>query len=360
MMNHYENAGALLAQFESLRETEPKIRALAAAQKLGVSEGELLAARVGREAIRLRDEPQAILQALEPLGEVMALTRNEFCVHERKGVYANAEFNEHAHSAIGLFVNPDIDLRLFMEHWRYCFAVCEATAGGPQRKSLQFYDKSGVALHKVYVMPKSNEAAYDALVENFKADAQPTSIDIEPYKPAAPNKADAEVDWGAFRKEWEALQDTHDFYLLLRKFKIGREQSFRKIGSDFAYPLDNGAARRMLDMAGERQCEIMVFVGNRGCIQIHTGPVKNLKEAGAWYNVLDKKFHFHLREDKIASSWITKKPTEDGIVTALELFDAAGELIVTFFGKRKPGIPELELWREIVTDISTKEAAHVA
>ena len=92
----------------------------------------------------------------------------------------------------------------------------------------------------------------------------------------------------------------------------------------------------------------MVFVANQGCIQIHTGPVAKLAEMGPWYNVLDPNFNLHLNTDGIAWSWVTKKPTVDGIVTALEVFDKNGNLIVTFFGKRKPGIPELELWREIV------------
>ena len=131
-------------------------------------------------------------------------------------------------------------------------------------------------------------------------------------------------------------------------------------GGDFAQRVDNDAARRVLDLARDRQCEIMVFVGNRGCIQIHTGPVKKLMEYGPWYNVMDPQFNLHLREDKIASSWVTRKPTEDGIVTALELFDEHSEIVATFFGKRKPGIPELELWREIIAEIPALETADAA
>ena len=44
------------------------------------------------------------------LGYVMALTRNDYCVHERKGVYDNITFYEGAHN-MGVALNPDIDLR---------------------------------------------------------------------------------------------------------------------------------------------------------------------------------------------------------------------------------------------------------
>src|SRR5690606_38204341 len=128
--------------------------------------------------------------------------------------------------------------------------------------------------------------------------------------------------------------------------------ALRKIGADFAYQVKNNASRQILELARDKNCPIMVFVGNRGCIQIHSGEVHKLVEHGVWYNVLDPKFNLHLNENAIARSWVVKKPTEDGIVTALEVFDNNGELIVTFFGKRKPGIPELELWREIISHIA--------
>ena len=286
----------------------------------------------------------------------MALTRNESCVHERKGIYDNGQFFNHGSTAMGLFANPDIDLRLFMNHWKYNFAAIEQTRGGP-RKSLQFFDKEGQAIHKVYLTSESDEAAYDALVEKHRHTQQDRSIDIDAYEKKTADTPDDQVDWKEFRATWENLKDTHDFFPMLRKFKVGREQAFARIGSDFAYQVENDSARRVLDLVRDKQCEMMVFVGNRGCIQIHTGPVEKLVEYGPWYNVLDPMFNLHLREDHIAHTWVTKKPTEDGIVTALEIFDGEGELIATFFGKRKPGIPELELWREIIEEIPPKDGA---
>ena len=226
----------------------------------------------------------------------------------------------------------------------------EQTRGGP-RKSLQFFDKEGQAIHKVYLTSESDEAAYDALVEKHRNIQQDTFIDIDAYEKKAADTPDDQVDWKEFRAAWEGLKDTHDFFPMLRKFKVGREQALTHIGSDFAYQVENDSARRVLDSVRDKQCEMMVFVGNRGCIQIHTGPVEKLVEYGPWYNVLDPMFNLHLREDHIARTWVTKKPTEDGTVTALEIFDGEGELIATFFGKRKPGIPELELWREIIGEI---------
>jgi putative hemin transport protein len=56
----------------------------------------------------------------------------------------------------------------------------------------------------------------------------------------------------------------------------------------------------------------------------------------------------HLRQDQIASVWVVRKPTVDGVVTSLELFDHSGELILMLFGQRKPGLPENIQWRAVL------------
>ena len=102
----------------------------------------------------------------------------------------------------------------------------------------------------------------------------------------------------------------------------------------------------------------MVFVGNQGCIQIHTGPVVNLKRMGPWYNVLDPDFNLHLREDQIDTAWVVRKPTRDGVVTSLELFDKDGFCFAQLFGARKPGKPELQAWRDLLAALPGHGGMH--
>jgi len=83
-------------------------------------------------------------------------------------------------------------------------------------------------------------------------------------------------------------------------------------------------------------------------IQIHSGPVWRVEMIGDWLNVLDPGFNLHLRQDGIASAWIVRKPTADGPVTSLELYDARGDTVAMFFGARKPGIPEQPAWRTLL------------
>src|SRR5690606_29609177 len=74
-------------EIRQAREANPKMRERDLAAQLGVSEGDLVAAQVGQGAQRIEPRVNDVLQGLEAVGEVMALTRNESAVHEKIGVY---------------------------------------------------------------------------------------------------------------------------------------------------------------------------------------------------------------------------------------------------------------------------------
>jgi hypothetical protein len=78
---------------------------------------------------------------------------------------------------------------------------------------------------------------------------------------------------------------------------------------------------------------------------------------GPWLNVLDPGFNLHLREDLIASAWIVRKPTADGVVSSLELFDAGGCTIAMLFGERHAGQAEQPAWRALLAQLR-RRAAH--
>lgn len=333
----------LKEKWEALKAENPHLRIRNAAAELGVSEAELLATGIGEGITVLRPEFQDILTEAEQLGKVMALTRNEECVHERKGAYLNGDFSSpHAQ----LFVGEDIDLRIFLNHWKFAFAVVEG-----DKKSLQFFGKDGLALHKIYLTKDSHEAAFDTIVEKFKAEDQNQIFEFEIVAPKAAEKADSEIDVEGFQNAWTSLKDTHDFFMMTRKFGVSRTQALRLAPEGFAKKIDNSKVVNVLEDASEKQLPIMIFVGNRGIIQIHTGNVNKTLWHQQWFNVMDPDFNLHLDVTKIAEAWIVKKPTEDGEVTAIEVFNKEGDFIVQFFGKRKPGIPELQGWKDLVADL---------
>ena len=339
---------SLKEQWDALKAEEPRLRTKQAADKLGVSEAELVASSVnGTDVVRLNGPWEELISRFTDLGYVMALTRNESAVHEKKGIYQNFEFNGH----VGLVLDENIDLRLFMSHWEFGFAVPVQNPRGTLH-SLQFFTKDGEAVHKVYLMNDERIDAYQQLVAEFRHDDQQPMIETVAVDTSETELPDAEIDTDGFLNEWADLKDTHDFFPLTRKYDVTRTQALRLGEGRFCRTVSQESTRKMLELASEREVPIMVFVRSRGCIQIHSGPVNKVKAMGEWLNVLDPEFNLHLREDHIAHSWVVEKPTEDGIVTSLEIFDEHKNNIATFFGARKPGIPELEEWREIAAELN--------
>jgi putative hemin transport protein len=316
------------------------VRARDAAQRLGTTEAALVACGATGTATALRPDWGALFAALPRLGRIMALTRNENAVHERHGAFQDVT------SGPGhiLVLGPDIDLRLFPGRWAHAYAL------GGDRPSLQLFDRDGTAVHKVFATAETDLTAWDALVAEF---ATPLAA-LPPMAPpdATSKPEETPVDATALRGEWQALRDTHDFITLLRRHKASRRQAFLNAGEDLALKLPPQAGIATLQRAAESGVPIMVFVGNRSAIQIHTGPVSRLRATPGWFNVLDPNFNLHLREAGVAEAWRVVKPTEDGDVTSIELMDPEGEIIAMLFGARKPGKPELAEWRDLVAGVA--------
>ena len=356
MMNSQSSsqpANDLYLAWQVLRSEQPRLRARDAAERLAVSEAELVACRLGVDAVRLRPDWAGLLPALGKLGYVMALTRNEHCVHERKGFYR--EVTVTANGQMGLVVSADIDLRLFLGGWASVFAIEEQTSKGTQR-SIQVFDRQGTAVHKVFLTEDSQLQAWSPLLERFAAAEQSAFLDLQPLPQAAAAQADALIDAAALRVGWAALKDTHHFFALLKKHGTSRTQALRLAGREWAEPLHVSELPKLLEQAGVREVPIMVFVGNRHCIQIHSGPVSNLRWMDSWFNVLDAAFNLHLKTPGVVELWRVRKPSSDGVITSWEAFDANGELVVQLFGARKPGIPEREDWRTLAEEAAALDA----
>lgn len=340
---------------------ERKARHRDIAAALQISEGELIAAHVGAvdieqsplQATRLRGGAwHELIAALETLGPVMALTRNESCVHEKVGVYRGASGGPQ----MGLVLGGAIDLRLFYTRWAHGFAVRERLADGALQQSLQFFDAAGQAIHKVFMRPDSDAPAYAALVERFSAPDQVPGLARTEVAGNAAERPDAEIDVAALRDGWASLRDTHEFFGLLKRCGVTRTQALRLADPQFVQALPTTSAHELLSRAAQLGVSIMVFCGNAGMIQIHGGPVQKVVVTGPWLNVLDPGFNLHLREDHIASAWLVRKPTVDGLVSSLELFDAEGRQIALLFGERKPGQAERCDWRALLDSVAELRA----
>lgn len=333
-----------------VKEANPGKYARDLAEILTISEAELTHLRVSHDAGRLDVDARTLLTSLETVGETKSITRNDYAVHEQLGRYENQHLNGHA----GLILNPRaLDLRLFLQHWMHIFCMTESHPKG-DRHSIQFFDAAGHAVHKVYTTGETDMAAWDALVAQYRSEENPP-LQITQVK-KLPNDA-VQSEMADIDAEWRAMTDVHQFFQLLRRHNLSRQQAFRAVGDDLAYSVDNASLAQILEAARDDKNEIMIFVGNPGCVQIFTGEIEKVRPHGEWINIFNSRFTLHLIEGAIAESWVTRKPTKDGFVTSLELFAADGTQIAQLYGQRTEGHPEQQQWREQVAALRNEDIA---
>ena len=307
-------AQTIREEFTSLRLKE-KMRHREIAERLQISEGELISAHVGigvgaaadqsdeiLQATRLRPDWSGIIGALESLGEVMALTRNGSCVHEKTGVYYPVSLKTgKAQNQIGLVEGTEISLRLFYSQWAFGFAVVEKT-GAEFQRSLQFYAADGMAIHKIFLKPQSKITGFNGLVSKFAESVQSSAMTIVKTDSLVEAIADSQLS-----QQPDALLATEESRLNLPDFPL----------------------QKLLEEIAKAKLSIKIIVSNRGASQSHLGPINHVEMRGPWLNILDPGFNLHLRADHIATSWRVKKLTAAGPETILQIMTAEGETIAT-------------------------------
>lgn len=329
----------------SQREKNKDLRDREFVRLIGISEAEFVAALVTIGKARpLNVDVPLLLKNAHKLGEIMALTRNEYAVSEKKGHFQNVFPGSDVSMTLG-----QIDLRIFQKNWKFGFvrdmAIHERTV-----KSIQFFDAYGEAVFKLYPEKTTNLDEWNKLVTLLAENAPTGPIEVLP--PCAHTDDSAHnADIEEFRNRWRQMTDVHQLHDILKELKIGRHDAVKFVGNEFANEVRKDSVELLLNRAVETQVPIMCFVGNNSCIQIFTGKIQNLKTVDGWFNILDEKFHLHLLTTGIARIWHVRKPTSDGYVSSLEVFDDSGQMIIQFFGKRSAGEQEREDWRALLGEL---------
>ncbi|MES0812211.1 ChuX/HutX family heme-like substrate-binding protein [Roseibium sp. SCPC15] len=335
------------AEIREARAQNPKMRERDLAQILGISEAEFVASFVGYGVHRIEPRFENLFPGLQEVGEVMALTRNESAVHEKIGPFEQFINGKRA----ALMLGEQIDTRMFPANWIHGFAV-EKSDGKEVRRSLQFFDAHGDAVQKIHARTDTDLVAWNKLVgqltlEDQSVDTLPEPTPAEPFSRKLPATGVEEV----LQERWQAMTDPHQFHGLLRELELDRVSAFELVGDAWAWPLDTGSVPALLRLAALESIPIMCFVGNRGCIQIHSGPVETVMTKGPWINVMDPNFHLHLRTDHIYEVWAVRKPADIGHVTSVEAYNSDGEQIIQFFGVRGEGNAERSDWRGLAENL---------
>lgn len=316
------------------------------ADGLCITEGELVKARLSHDAVLLKiDNIKNFIESLENLKEIKTVTRNRYAISILNGIYKNQYLYGYKSMDVsaqaGLILNPrELDLRIFFRHWAYIFYIEDSERGD----SLQIFDNEGNAVHKIYPTLNTDIALFKSIKNKYNSDLREILFEKNPsFFPDGEITFNKQID-----DDWRKMCDVHDFYMLMHKYKMDRLSLLKSVKSDLACQVDNGIIERIFTNTKEMLNEIVIFVSNKGCVQIFTGIPDKIFYKDDWLNIFNNNFKLHIKNNQIHSSWIVKKPCENGYVNSIEAYAEDGTLIIQIYGQRNEGEKERELWREVI------------
>lgn len=313
------------------------------AQALGISEGEWVDACVGYESQRLVSNPKRFISMLPFLGEVKVLTQTESAVHEKIGSFDHIEFSHENNSAT--VNNHRVDLQISLQQWHRIYAI-RVKKGRYIHHSLQVFNIQGTAIHKIFMMPQTHNKRWHSFVESR------LSPDDTPFRARAlsvlKRKTQESISLQGFRDSWDNLLHPQNVPDLLKRYNLNHADALQYAGGDRAVRTDHHDLKTILDQVSAQQISLLIQVANCGCKQTHNGPIQNIVAHQNWLTIFDDDFNLHLNTNHIAEAWIVKKPSANGLVSSLELFDAAENLIVTLSDEKISDMQEREPWQNLL------------
>lgn len=337
---------AILDAFDAVRETSPTQPVERIARRLDISEGELQAARLGRDTWTLSLAPRELARRFEALGQVEARTRSTAATLIQRGRYPRLAGGD----AAGLLLAPGgLDLRLLFSHWHWACLVRERPRCGSVDWRVQVFDQHGRALH-------SCRALDTALSEGWTALFEVATEDEPAFTQEMPRPTRALSDIEGLAEEWQAMRDVHQFFTLLRRHGLERHEANALMEGRFTEALAPTAVENVLRRASEQRLTLMCFVASPGCVQIRTGDVPLPRWCDGRLTLSDPSFALRLDDDAIARVWRVHKPNADGGVTSLEAFDDQGRLILQLYAERREGQAERAEWRRLLEAFPRWEA----
>lgn len=342
---------AILEAFDAARAAQPRLPVIDIAERLAISEGELQAARLGRDVWTLPLSPNDIATRLSQLGRVKALTRSRLAVLEQTGDYP--ELGGGAQT--GLLLDPGgLDLRLLYTRWHWACLIRDPIPSTSEeevqwRWSLQIFNQHGCAVHKCFALENPLPRPWGGLTALGTSDSPAFTQSMPRLKrplPEAPTLA----------SEWGAMRDVHQFFVLLQRHHLERIEANQLMEGRYTRVLPVNSLEIVLNQASQRELPLMLFVASPGCVQIRTGTFPAPQRARGWLNLFGEQFTLHLNDTAIDQVWQVSKPNRDGGVTSIEAFDAEGSLVLQIYAERQEGSPERREWRQLLGELSSQEA----
>jgi putative heme degradation protein len=137
---------------------------------------------------------------------------------------------------------------------------------------------------------------------------------------------------GELRAAWDGLADPAEFAGMLAQSGLSRAELFALLGGSRAVRVDRGGLEVALRSLALSRAPIVLSVANAGARLTCTGPLVRVGGFSGDLRVEGARFTSHLAIAPAAGTiWVTRYPTQDGRVTAIEFCDRSGDGALAVF-----------------------------
>ena len=241
------------------RKTNPKAYLRSVASELGSNEASLIVFEEECAFLDLSKGLLSLLNEVKALGQLTAITRNDFAV---------SEFT----SEIMAIEDKGEVIIVHMSNAKIEISATQIALGllviKESRNSVQFYDKYGDSAVKFFI--KDDQADITALSR-------------------------AEYSHSSSHDSFEDRADR-----AVRPFEIGREIKKQV-----------GLVRALIERHAGLEKDISILVTNHSVVQSFTGQIYKVVDARGWFNILDADYNLHLKDEEIEE--VYAKQTQDKV-----------------------------------------------
>ncbi|GGF50069.1 hemin-degrading factor [Azorhizobium oxalatiphilum] len=301
-----------------------------------MSELGALTAEPGFMGTRLGAPVERIVDDLQRLGETVAVTMNTAAVITRIGCYGAPQCSGTplacGASSICLRLHEAaVDTALAVERMPMNRLPC----------SLQLFDAAGAVLHKSFLTDCTDDLAFGQLCLDWEA------RDLAGRRPQVGGLGEGALPApAAFSPDGDCAAQLDSIF---GDSGIRRRAALPGWGEEWAWRVLPDVVFDLLVLASEVRMPLVQAVGNAGTMQVHRGPVEQVRRSGPLLVLASETSTLSIELNEVEEAWVTRfdaGPDADGLM--VELYDWRFHCVAQFtaLGLPNPGLGSY--WEQLV------------
>ena len=290
MQSNKKKLESLKEKWASLLSSNKKIRIRDAADKMHVSEAELLSTEINEGvSFLLIPELEIFIKDIMMIDRIMLLIRSDNIVHEKTIKTNTLKLKDN--QIIDMENNKSLLLEFDKKLFKYAFFQKKMHANRELR-SFQFFNDKGHANLKIYLKGK-DLYAFDSIALKYES------------------KYNYEMQSNLNIESSDYVDFSLNIYL---PFNIDR-------AAPIINDIDSKSLRLILERASKMKTPIQIHALGLGAIQYHMGTVKNIVDYGPWINIIDQNFNLHVLEKGLHTATLNQYKSNEGQQYLVNFFD---------------------------------------